>query len=301
MNTRYKFPKHLVPGLNTTFGIEYDKYKEEWKELFDVETSSRAYEEDQEIYGLGHANETAEGASVQFDVAGEGSTTKYNHVKLSHGFRITREMVDDGQYGSLAPRLTRSMVRGTMQTKETRCANVFNNGFDTNYFGGDGKPMLAADHPLARGVGSNVLATPADLSEASLEQALTDISLLTDARGMRIKVMPKCLLVHPENDFNAARILTTARGRVGTDLNDANIIHDQGRIPQGYKVNHFLTDEDAWFIRTDCPDSLKFFQRQKLEQDYDEDGKRGVFEYWCTERYSVGWTDWRGVYGSAGA
>ena len=301
MINRYSFPKHLLVGLNKVFGDAYADHEPQWSKIFDNPKSTKAFEEDQEIIGLGHARQTAEGESVQYETAGEGSTTRYTHVKLTHGFQITREMVDDNQYLSVAPRLVRSMVRGNMQTKETRAANVFNNGFNTSYTGGDGKALLATDHPNARGTWSNKAATPVDLSEAALESALTAISQFTDGRGMKILVKPKMLLVAPANDFNASRILTSSRGRVGNNHNDKNVIYDEGRIPGGYSVNHYLTDDDAWFIITDLPDTFKLFQRQKLEQKHMEDGEREVFKYWTSERYSVGWTDPRGVYGSEGA
>jgi hypothetical protein len=274
---------------------------EEWSYLVDSTGSKRQYEEEVGISGFGLAAIKSEGGSIQYDTENQAFLTRYTHVVYGKGFIVTREMFEDDLYDVVARRRARALAFAMRQTKENVVANVYNRAFNSTFTGGDGKELLATDHPNhAGGTWSNELATAADLSEASLEQACIDIMDYTDDRGLLISVMPRCLIVPTELVFEAERILYS-NGRVATDNNDMNALKSMGKFPEGIKVNHYLTDSDAWFIRTNIKDGMKLFQRRATEfrEDNDFDTENAKFK--STERYSVGWTDPRGLYGSPGA
>jgi hypothetical protein len=298
--TTSSFAKLLWPGLNAVYGNTYKDYPEEWSKLFIKGKSDKAYEEDVGYSGLGLASTKAEGAPITYDSDRQGFTTRYQHVTYANGFIITREMYEDNQYQSVGARKAAALARSLKRTKEIVGANIFNRAFTAGYTGGDGKVLIANDHPnVAGGTWSNLLATAADLSEAALEQACIDIWAFTDDRGLLIAAKPKSLLIHPSNQFEAKRILGT-EGRVGTDNNDLNAVKTMGVIPEVI-VNHYLTDADAWFIMTDVPDGLKYFERRgdAFEMDNDFDTENAKFK--ATGRYSFGWSDPRAIYGTAGA
>ena len=298
--TTSSFAKALWPGVNAWYGKAYNDYATEWDQLFEKNTSKKAYEEDVGVSGFGLARVKAEGAPIEYDSERQGWTTRYNHVVYALGFIITREMFEDDQYDMVGQRKAKGLARSIRQTKEIVGANIFNRAFNSSYKGGDQKEMCATDHPLvAGGTFSNELTTAADLSEAALEQAAIDIYAFTDDRGLLIAAKPKKLVIASANQFEAARILD-ADGRTGTDSNDPNVLKNKGIIPQTV-VNHYLTDSDAWFILTDVNDGLKYFERRgdAFEMDNDFDTENAKFK--ATARYSFGWTDPRGVFGSPGA
>ncbi len=304
--TSSSFAKLLWPGLNAVYGNAYKDYPEEWSALFEKNKSDRAYEEDLGYSGLGLASVKSEGAAITYDSDRQGFTTRYNHVTYANGFIITREMYEDNQYQSVGARKAAALARSLKRTKEIVGANIFNRAFNNAYEGGDGVSLVACaattdtSHPTVSGsTWTNGLATAADLSEAALEQACIDIWAFTDDRGLLIAAKPKCLLIHPSNQFEAKRILGSD-GRYQTADNDLNAIKTMGVIPE-VKVNHYLTDSDAWFILTDTPDGLKYFERRgdQFEMDNDFDTENAKFK--ATARYSFGWSDPRCVYGSAGA
>lgn len=294
------FAKALWPGVNAWYGKGYKDYPEEWSKLgFQVEKSSKAYEEDVGLSSFGLASVKAEGDSVTYDTERQGFTSRYNHVVYALGFIITREIYEDDQYDVVGKRKAQGLARSMRQTKEIVGANIFNRAFAT-YTGGDGKVLVASDHPnVAGGTQSNIIGTAADISEAALEQAVIDIAGFRDDRGLLIAAKPKKLIIPYQLQFEAHRILGSV-GRVGTDLNDPNAVKDMGLFSDVF-TSHFLTDPDAWFIVTDVPDSLKHFERRgdQFEMDNDFDTENAKFK--ATARYSFGWSDYRGVYGSAGA
>jgi len=298
--TSGSFAKALWPGVNAWYGKGYNDYPEEWSKLgFQVEKSTKAYEEDVGVSSFGLAAIKAEGQAITYDSERQGFTSRYNHVVYALGFVITREIYEDEQYDIVGKRKAQGLARSMRQTKEIVGANIFNRAFAT-YTGGDGKVLIASDHPnVAGGTASNIIGTAADLSEAALEQAVIDIAGFRDDRGLLIAAKPKKLIIPYQLQFEANRILG-ANGRVGTDLNDPNAIKDMG-IFGDVVTNHYLTDSDAWFIVTDVPDGLKHFERRadQFEMDNDFDTENAKFK--ATARYSFGWSDWRGVYGSAGA
>ena len=298
--TTSSFAKALWPGVNAWYGKAYNDYATEWDQLFEKNTSKKAYEEDVGVSGFGLARVKSEGAPIEYDSERQGWTTRYNHVVYALGFIITREMFEDDQYDMVGQRKAKGLARSIRQTKEIVGANIFNRAFNSSYKGGDQKEMCATDHPLvAGGTFSNELTTAADLSEAALEQAAIDIYAFTDDRGLLIAAKPKKLVIASANQFEAARILD-ADGRTGTDSNDPNVLKNKGIIPQTV-VNHYLTDSDAWFILTDVNDGLKYFERRgdAFEMDNDFDTENAKFK--ATARYSFGWTDPRGIFGSPGA
>ena len=298
--TTSSFAKALWPGVNAWYGKAYNDYATEWDKLFEKNTSKKAYEEDVGLSGFGLAKIKPEGGAIEYDSERQGFTTRYNHVVYALGFVVTREMFEDDQYDVVGQRKAKGLARSMRQTKEIVGANVFNRAFNSSYKGGDGKEMIATDHPnVAGGTWSNELATAADLSEAALEQAAIDIYAFTDDRGLLIAAKPKSLVIASANQFEATRILD-AEGRTGTDSNDPNVLKTKGVIPQVI-VNHYLTDPDAWFLLTDVNDGLKYFERRgdAFEMDNDFDTENAKFK--ATARYSFGWTDPRGIYGSAGA
>ena len=298
--TTSSFAKALWPGVNAWYGKAYNDYTTEWDKLFEKNTSKKAYEEDVGMSGFGLAAVKQEGAPIQYDTERQGFTTRYNHVVYALGFIVTREMFEDDQYDVVGQRKAKGLARSIRQTKEIVGANIYNRAFNSSYTGGDGKEMCATDHPnVAGGTWANELATAADLSEAALEQAAIDIYAFTDDRGLLIAAKPKKLVIASANQFEAARILT-ADGRTGTDSNDPNVLKNKGIIPETV-VNHYLTDADAWFILTDVNDGLKYFERRAdaFEMDNDFDTENAKFK--ATARYSFGWTDPRGIFGSPGA
>ncbi len=298
--TTSSFAKLLWPGLNAVYGNTYKDYPEEWSKLFEKGKSDRAYEEEVGYSGLGLASIKAEGAPITFDSDRQGFTTRYQHVTYANGFIITREMYEDNQYQSVGARKAAALARSLKRTKEIVGANIFNRAFTAGYTGGDGKTLIATDHPnVAGGTWSNQLGTASDLSEAALEQACIDIWAFTDDRGLLIAAKPKSLLIHPSNQFEAKRILGT-EGQVYSADNTLNAVKTMGVIPE-VVVNHYLTDADAWFILTDTPDGLKYFERRgdAFEMDNDFDTENAKFK--ATGRYSFGWSDPRCIYGTAGA
>jgi hypothetical protein len=299
--SRAQLLKELLPGLNALFGMEYARYGEEHKEIFETESSERSFEEETKLAGFSAAPVKNEGSAIAYDNAQEAFTARYNHETIALGFSITEEAVEDNLYDSLSARYTKSLARAMAYTKQTKGAAVLNNGFDSNYAGGDGQALFSANHPLvAGGVNSNIPSTPADLNETSLEAAVIQIAAWTDEKGLLIAAKPKKLILPPSLMFVATRLLET-EGRVGTADNDINALKNNGSIPGGYGINHFLTDPDAWFLTTDVPNGLKHFVRTPLANSMDGDFDTGNVRYKARERYSFGWSDPLGMYGSAGA
>ena len=297
--SRGQLVKELEPGLNALFGLEYNNYANEHAEIFDTENSDRAFEEEVMLSGFANAPIKAEGTGVSFDNAQETFTARYTHETLALAFAITEEAIEDNLYDRLASRYTKALARSMANTKQVKAAKVLNNGFGTAD-GGDGKELLAADHPIVTGTEQNELTTAADLNETSLEQALIDIAALTDERGLKIAAKGMKLIVPSALQFTAERLMKSTQ-RVGTADNDINAVVSMGMIPQGYAVNHYLTDTDAWFIKTDVPNGLKHFVRAPLKTAMEGDFTTGNVRYKARERYSFGFSDWRGIFGSPGA
>lgn len=297
---RAQFARQLQRGLNINFGLEYRRHPEQWRDLFDVETSEKAYEEDQLLVGFGGAPVKAEGGGISYDAGQEGWTARYNHETIALAFSLTEEAIEDGLYGNLARKYAPALARSLQHTKEVKGAAVYNNGFDAGFAIGDGQALFSAAHPLVGGgTASNTFATPADLSEASLEDALTAISEYEDDRGIPISVVAAKLAVPPGLQWTAQRLLRSTH-RPGTADNDVNAIVDMQAIRDGYCVNQRFTDPDAWFIRTDCPEGMKHFVRKKVQRGMEGDFETGNCRYKARERYSFGPTDWRSVFGSPG-
>jgi len=298
--TSGSFAKALWPGVNAWYGKAYNDYPTEWDKLFEQNKSTRAYEEDVGVSSLGLAAIKAEGAPITYDSERQGFTTRYQHVVYALGFIITREAYEDDQYDIVGKKKANALARSMRQTKEIVGANIYNRAFTAGYTGGDGVVLLSASHVnVAGGTFSNIIGTAADLSEAALEQATIDIEGFTDDRGLIIAAKPKQLIVPRQLRFEAYRILK-ADGRVGTELNDPNALKAMG-VYSDPTVNHYLTDTDAWFIRTDVPDGMKYFERRKDEFEMDNDFDSENAKYKASGRYSFGWSDPRGLYGSAGA
>lgn len=294
------FAKALWPGVNAWYGKAYSDYPEEYLQLFEKNSSSKAWEEDVGISSFGLAVQKGEGAPISYDTERQGFTTRYQHVVFALGFIITKEVFDDDQYEIVGKRKAGGLARSIRQTKEIVGANVYNRAFNAAFVGGDGVSMVNAAHPnIAGGTWSNQIATAADLSEAALEQAAIDIAGFTDDRGLLIAARPKSLVIPRQLIYEAKRILT-ADGRVGTDFNDPNVLKNMGVIPTTV-VNHYLTDTDAWFIRTDVRDGLKYFERDADSFDMDNDFDTDNAKYKARSRYSFGWSDPRAIYGSQGA
>jgi hypothetical protein len=299
--SRAQLLKELLPGLNALFGMEYARYGEEHKEIFETETSERSFEEETKLSGFSAAPVKNEGSAIAYDNGQEAWTARYNHETIALGFSLTEEAIEDNLYDSLSARYTKALARAMAYTKQTKAASILNNGFDSDYTGGDGVELFSTAHPLVSGgTNSNEPATPADLSETSLEAAVIQIAAWTDERGLLIAAKPRKLVVAPSNMFVATRILETEL-RVATADNDINALKSNGSIPEGYCVNHFLTDPDAWFLTTDVPNGLKHFVRTPLAQSMDGDFDTGNVRYKSRERYSFGWSDPLGVFGSPGA
>jgi hypothetical protein len=296
---RSQLAKELEPGLNALFGLEYARYEAEHAEIFDTESSDRAFEEEVLISGFGNAEVKAEGSGVRFDNANEGYTSRYTHETVALAFALTEEAVEDNLYDRLGARYTKALARSMANTKQIKAAAVLNNAFATA--GGDGKVLIATDHPLGGGGSlANRATTMADLNETSLEDALINISTFTDDRGLNIALRGMKLIVPPQLQFVADRLLQSP-GRVGTADNDVNAIRNTGMIPDGYVVNHYLTDTDAFFIKTDCPDGFKHFERSPMSTALEGDFDTGNMRYKARERYSFGYSNFRAVYGSQGA
>jgi len=299
--SRSQLVKELEPGLNALFGLEYNRYDNEHAEIFTSESSDRAFEEEVMLTGFAGAAIKQEGAGVQFDQASEAYTSRYTHNTIALAFAITEEAIEDNLYDRLASRYTRALARSVSQTKQTIAANVLNNGFDSNYTGGDGVQLLASNHPLANGsTFSNILATAADLNETSLEQSLIDIAGFVDERGLKIALQGRKLIIPKELQFTAERVLRSPL-RTSTSDNDINAMLNMGMIPEGYRINHFLTDTDAFFIITDAPNGLKNFVRSPIKTAIEGDFDTGNVRFKARERYSFGWSDPRGIFGTPGA
>jgi len=299
--TRSQLLKELEPGLNALFGMEYDRYDNEHAEIFDTENSDRAFEEEVMLAGFGQAPVKGEGAAVTYDTAGESYTARYTHDTIALAFAITEEAVEDNLYDKLSARYTRALARSMSNTKQVKAASVLNNAFSSSYLGGDGKSLIASDHPtFGGGTFSNTPTTQADLNETSLEQALIDIAAFIDERGLKIALRGMKLIINPALQFTAERILKSDQ-RVSTADNDLNAIKSGGYLPQGFTVNHFLTDPDAFFIKTDAPNGLKHFVRSPIKTAMEGDFETGNARYKARERYSFGWSDPRSLYASQGA
>ena len=301
--SRSQLVKELEPGLNALFGLEYNRYDNEHAEIFNTETSDRAFEEEVMLSGFGTAATKAEGAMVTFDQATEVYTSRYTHNTVALAFAITEEAIEDNLYDRLAGRYTRALARSMAQSKQITAANVLNNAFDTggSFNGGDGKALCTTDHPLASGgTFRNELSTAADLSETSLEQSLIDIAAFVDERGLKIALQGRKLIIPKELQFTAERIMRSPQ-RVGTADNDINAMANMGMIPEGYRVNHFLNDTDAFFIMTDAPNGLKHFVRSPIKTAIEGDFDTGNVRFKARERYSFGFSDPRGIFGSPGA
>jgi hypothetical protein len=295
--TRQQFAKQLQDGLNTVFGFEYDSFETSYDKIFSTYQSSKAFEEDVLMYGLGGAVTKAEGAAVTYDSGAEAWVARYQHSTVALAFAITEEAVEDGRYGDIGRKYSKALARSMRYTKEVRAASVLNNGFSSSYTGGDGVELFSTAHPLAGGgTASNELSTAADLSEEALEDAKIAIDGFVDDRGIPVMVRAKRLIIPRQLQFTAARILKSS-GQSGTANNDINAVQDL--MP--YNVNVFLSDTDAWYIITDCPDGLKHFERRKLKRGMEGDFETGNMRYKASERFSFGWTDWRGGFATEGA
>lgn len=299
--SRAQLLKELEPGLNALFGMEYKKYENEHSDIFDTEGSDRAFEEETKLSGFSAAPVKREGEALAYDTAQEAWTARYTHETIAMGFAITEEAMEDNLYDSLSSRYTKAMARAMAYTKQVKAAFILNSAFDTNVTYGDGKALCVTDHPLVGGgTNSNRPTTAADLNETSLEDAVINIAAWTDERGLLIAARPLKLIVPPNLMFTATRLLQTEL-RVGTADNDINAIRTNGSIPNGYTVNHYLTDPDAWFLKTDIPNGLKHFQRVAMSTGMDGDFETGNARYKARERYSFGVSDPLGIYGSPGA
>jgi hypothetical protein len=299
--SRAQLLKELLPGLNALFGMEYSRYSEEHKEIYDTETSERSFEEETKLSGFSAAPVKNEGSAISYDNAQEAWTTRYTHETIALGFSITEEAIEDNLYDSLSSRYTKSLARAMAYTKQVKAAAVLNNGFSSSYPGGDGVALFSAAHPLiSGGTNSNTPSTQVDLNETSLEAAVIQIAGWTDERGLLIAAKPVKMIVPPNLMFVAKRLLDTEL-RVSTADNDINAIKQMGAIPGGYAVNHYLTDTNGWFLTTDVPNGLKHFVRSPLVNSMDGDFDTGNVRYKARERYSFGWSDPLGMWGSSGS
>jgi len=306
--SRAQLLKELLPGLNALFGMEYARYGEQHKEIYETETSERSFEEEVKLSGFSAAPVKNEGSAISYDNAQEAWSTRYNHETIALGFSITEEAVEDNLYDSLSARYTKSLARAMAYTKQVKAASVLNNGFNGGYLGGDGVSLFGynsssslVNHPLiSGGTNANTPSTQADLNETSLEAAVIQIAAWTDERGLLIAAKPKKMVVPPALQFVATRLLETNL-RVGTTDNDINAIKNNGSVPEGYTVNNFLTDNNAWFLTTDVPNGLKHFVRTPLQNSMDGDFDTGNVRYKARERYSFGWSDALGIWGSSGS
>ena len=295
--SRAQLVKELEPGLNALFGLEYKSYANEHAEIFDTESSDRAFEEEVMLSGFANASVKPEGQGVQFDDAQETFTARYTNETIALAFAITEEAIEDNLYDRLASRYTKALARSMANTKQVKAAAVLNNGFNASFAGGDGKALFATDHPTLAGDFSNELSTPAELNETSLEQSLIDIAAFTDERGLKIAAQGVKLIIPSALQFTAERLMKST-GRVGTADNDINALASMGMIPQGYTVNHYLTNTKKFFIKTDVPNGLKHFVRSPIKTSMEGDFDTGNVRYKARERYVFGFSDPRGVFGS---
>ena len=299
--SRSQLLKELLPGLNALFGLEYSKYGEEHKEIFETETSDRSFEEETKLSGFSAAPVKDEGSAISYDNAQEAFTARYTHETVAMGFAITEEAIEDNLYDSLSARYTKALARAMAYTKQVKAASVLNNAFDAGTTYGDGVALCSASHPLVSGgTNSNTPSVASDLNETSLEAAVIQIGQWTDERGLKIAAQPKKLIIPSNLQFVATRLLET-EGRVGTADNDVNALANNGSIPGGYAINHYLTDTDAWFLTTDIPNGLKHFVRAKMATSMDADFDTGNSRYKARERYSFGVSDPLAIFGSPGA
>jgi len=298
---RAQLAKELEPGLNALFGMEYARYDNQHTEIFETEASDRAFEEEVMIVGFGNASVKGEGNAVEYDNATEGFTARYAHETVALAFSLTEEAVEDNLYDRLGSRYTKALARSMANTKQIKAASVLNNAFSSSYTGGDGVALVSDSHPLGGGgTASNRPTAYADLNETSLEDALINVSTLVDDRNLTIALQGRKLIVPPQLQFVADRLLQTP-GRVGTSDNDINAIKNMGMVPEGYVVNNYLTDTDAWFLKTDCPDGFKHFERSPMQTSLEGDFDTGNMRYKARERYSFGYSNWRAVFASQGA
>ena len=298
--SRSQLVKELEPGLNALFGLEYNNYADEHAQIFDVENSDRAFEEEVMLSGFANASVKPEGSSVNYDTAQESFTARYTHETLALAFSITEEAIEDNLYDRLASRYTKALARSMANAKQVKAANVLNNAFSSSFTGGDGVELCSAVHPIVAGTFKNELSTAADLNETSLEQSLIDIAAMTDERGLKIAAKGVKMIIPSALQFTAERLMKS-QGRTGTADNDINAVGSMGMIPQGYVVNHYLTDTDAFFIKTDVPNGLKMFVRAPIKTAMEGDFETGNVRYKARERYSFGFSDPRGIFGSPGA
>ena len=299
--SRAQLLKELLPGLNALFGLEYSRYGEEHKEIYETETSERSFEEETKLSGFSAAPVKNEGQAIAYDNAQEAWTARYNHETIALGFSITEEAVEDNLYDSLSSRYTKALARAMAYTKQVKAAYTLNQGFSSAVTYGDGQALFSTAHPLVSGgTNSNRPATAADLNETSLEAAVIQIAAWTDERSLLIAAKPKKLIIPPALMFVATRLLETEL-RVGTTDNDINALKNNGAIPGGYTVNHWLTDNNAWFLTTDVPNGLKHFVRAPLNNSMDGDFDTGNVRYKARERYSFGVSDPLGIFGSPGS
>lgn len=301
--SRAQLVKELEPGLNALFGMEYDRYENEHAEIFATESSDRAFEEEVMLTGFGAAPTKTEGAGVAYDSAQESFTARYSHETVAMAFALTEEAIEDNLYDRLASRYTKALARSMAHTKQVKAASILNNAFNTGgqYNGGDGVSLCNSAHPTAMGPSfANTPSVAADLNETSLEQGIIDIAAFTDERGLKVAVQARKLVIPKELQFTAERLMKSTL-RTATADNDINAVRSMGMVPEGYAVNHFLTDTDAWFLMTDAPNGLKMFNRSAIKTAFEGDFDTGNVRYKARERYSFGWSDPRGIYGSSGA
>ena len=292
--------KELEPGLNALFGLEYDRYENQHTEIFDEESSDRAFEEEVMLGGFANAAVKPEGQGVTYEDAQETFTARYTHETVALAFSLTEEAVEDNLYDKISTRYTKALARSMANTKQIKAAAILNNAFNNSFPGGDGKELCATDHPTLSGDQKNELSTAADLNETSLEQMLIDIADMKDERGLKIALQGVKMIIPVQLQFVAERLMKSA-GRVGTADNDINAVRNMGMVPQGYVVNNFLTDTDAFFIKTDSPNGLKHFVRAPIRTAMEGDFDTGNVRYKARERYSFGFSDWRGIFASPGA
>jgi len=297
--SRHQLVKELEPGLNALFGLEYNRYDNQHAEIYTNESSDRAFEEEVMLSGFGSAGVKQEGSAIGYDDAQETFTARYTHETIALAFSITEEAIEDNLYDSLGSRYTKALARSMATTKQVKAANVLNNAFNSNVTGGDAKELCATDHPTLNGTVSNTLTTAADLNETSLEQSLIDIANMTDERGLKIAAKGVKMIIPSALQFTAERLMKSSQ-RVGTADNDITAVKSMGMIPQGYVVNNYLTDTDAFFIKTDVPNGMKYFERAALKTAMEGDFDTGNMRYKARERYSFGFSDFRGIFGSPG-
>ena len=298
--SRMQLVKELEPGLNALFGLEYDRYENQHTEIFDTENSDRAFEEEVMLGGFANASVKPEGQGVTYEDAQETFTSRYTHETVALAFSLTEEAVEDNLYDKISTRYTKALARSMANTKQIKAANILNNAFNASFAGGDGKELCATDHPTLSGDQKNELSTAADLNETSLEQMLIDIADMKDERGLKIALRGMKMIIPVQLQFVAERLMKSD-GRVGTADNDVNALKNMGMVPQGYVVNNFLTDTDAFFIKTDSPNGLKHFVRAPIRTAMEGDFDTGNVRYKARERYSFGFSDWRGIFASPGA